>query len=100
MTGVNMTFEEWRRNRDFPPPSLPEDFSVRLGRLENRSGDTLEEFARRWLLPVERAMEWRCREPPNAFELRAMMEWACSVSGGVAVLLTDCSYPWPARAVG
>ncbi len=100
MTGVNMTSEERRRNRDFPPPPLPEDFSVRLGRLEDRSGDSLEEFARRWILPMERASEWRCGQPPNAIELQAMMEWACSVSGGVAVLLADCSHPWPARAVG
>ena len=95
MTRVNMTSEERRRNRDFPPPPLPEDFSVRLGRLEDRSGDSLEEFARRWILPMERAREWRCGELPNTFELRAMMEWACSVSGGVAVLLSDCSHPWP-----
>ena len=100
MTGVNMTSEERRRNRDFPSPPLPEDFSVRLGRLEDRSGDSLEEFARRWILPMERAREWRCGELPNTFELRAMMEWACSVSGGVAVLLTDCSHPWPVGGVG
>ena len=29
-----------------------------------------------------------------------MMEWASSVSGGVAVLLTDCSHPWPYRGPG
>ena len=54
---MSMTFEERGRERDFPPP-LPEDFPVRLGRLEDRSGLPLEEFARRWLLPEERAREW------------------------------------------
>ena len=92
-----MTFEERRRNRDFPPPPLPEDLTGRLGRLEDRSGDSLEEFARRWRLPGERATEWRCGEPPTAYELRAMMEWACSVSGGVAVMLRDCPRLWPVR---
>ena len=87
-------------SRGFPAPPLPEDFSVRLGRLEDRSRLPLEEFARRWLLPQERATEWRCGEPPTACELRSMMEWACSVSGGVAVLLMDCSQPWPYRGPG
>ena len=87
-------------SRGFPAPPLPEDSPVRLGRLEDRSGIPLEEFARRWLLPQERATEWRCGAPPTAYELRAMMEWACSVDGGVAVLLTDCSQPWPYRGSG
>ena len=65
-------------SRGFPAPPLPEDFA---GRLEDRSGIPREEFARRWLLPQERATEWRRGEPPTAYELRAMMEWACSVSG-------------------
>ena len=95
MRGVDLTFEERRRNRDFPPPPIPKDFAGRLGRLEDRSGDSLEEFARRWRLPQERAWEWRCGEPPTALELRSMMEWACSLSGGMAVLLTDCSHSWP-----
>ena len=97
MRCVDLTLEERRRNRDFPPPPIPEDFAGRLGRLEDRSGDSLEELARRWRLPQERAREWRCGDPPTACELRSMMEWACSVSGGVAVLLTDCSQPWPYR---
>ena len=79
-----MTFEERRRNRDFPE---------RLGRLDDQSGTPLEEFARRWLLPQKRARELRCGEPPTAFELRAMTEWACSVSGGGALLLMDCLQP-------
>ena len=36
-------------------------------------------------------------EPPTARELRAMMEWACSVDGGVAVMLMDHTQPWPYR---
>ena len=87
-------------SRGFPAPPLPEDFPVRLGRLEDRSGIPLEEFARRWLLPQERATEWRCGEPPTAYELRAIMEWACSVSGGDAALLMDCTQPWPYRGPG
>ena len=63
-------------SRGFSAPPLPEDFPVRLGRLEDRSGLPLEEFARRWLLPEDRATEWRCGEPPTAHELRAVMEWA------------------------
>ena len=91
---MDLTLEQRSRiGRGFPAPPLPEDFAGRLGRLEDRSGDSLEEFARRWRLPQERVRDWRCGEPPNAYELRSMMEWACSVSGGVAVLLTDCSQP-------
>ena len=70
MTDVNLTIEERRRDRGLPPPPIPEDFAGRLGRLEDRSGDSLEEFARRWRLPQERAAEWRHGEPPTAFELR------------------------------
>ena len=92
-----MTIEDQRFiSRGFPPPPLPEDLPVRLGRLEDRSGVPLEEFARRWRLPRERATEWRCGSVPTAWELRAITEWACSVSGGVAVLLADGSHPWPA----
>ena len=29
-----------------------------------------------------------------------MMEWACSVSGGVAVMLMDSTQPWPYRGPG
>ena len=84
-------------SRGFPAPPLPEDFPVRLGRLEDRSGLPLEEFARRWLLPEDRATEWRRGEPPTAHELRAMMEWSCSVDGGAAVMLMDHTQPWPYR---
>ena len=83
--------------RGFPAPPLPEDFPVRLGRLEDRSGLPLEEFARRWLLPEERAAAWRSGEQPTAHELRAMVEWASSVSGVVAVMLMNHTQPWPYR---
>ena len=33
------------RDLQFPAPSLPQDFPVRLGRLEDRSGASLEEVA-------------------------------------------------------
>ena len=45
-------------------------------------------------------MEWRLGEPLTALELRPMTEWACMVSGGVAMLLMDCSLPWPYREPG
>ena len=82
-------------SRGFPVPPLPEDFPVRLWRLEDRSGLLLEEFARRWLLPEHRATDWRSGDLPTACELRAMMEWVCSVGGGVAVMLMDHTQPWP-----
>ena len=46
-----MATTERTRTPDFSQSSLPEDFPVRLGRLEDRSGLPLEEFARRWLQP-------------------------------------------------
>ena len=96
-----MTTEERRRDRDFPSPPIPDDFAVRLGRLEDRSGIPLEEFAFGWGLPLPRARAWRSGEPPTAHELRFIVEWACSVEGGVAVLLTDSSVvPWPYRGPG
>ena len=96
-----MSTDAWKFvSKGYPPPPLPEDFAARLGRLEDRSGLPLEEFARRWRLPEHRATEWRCGELPTAQELRAMMEWACSVEGGVAVLLRDTAQPWPYREPG
>ena len=55
-------------SRGFPAPPLPEDFPVRLGRLEDRSGLPLEEFSRRWLVPEASGYGvamWRAR-PPHA----------------------------------
>ena len=87
------------RNRylRFPAPSLPQDFSVRLERLEDRSGVSLEEMALAAGLPARRGRLWRTGRPPSDDELRAIVHFACSVPGGVAVLLLDASQPWPVR---
>ena len=81
----------------FPAPSLPQDFHIRLGRLEDRSGTSLEEVARAAGLPARRARLWRIGRPPSEDELRAIVEFACSVPGGVAVLLLDSAQSWPVR---
>ena len=81
----------------FPAPSLPRDFPVRLGRLEDRSGVSLEEMALAVGLPADHARLWRIGRPPSDDELRAIVHFACSVPGGVAVLLLDASQPWPVR---
>ena len=81
----------------FPAPSLPRDFPVRLGRLEDRSGVSLEEMALAVGLPADHARLWRIGRPPSDDELRAIVEFACDVPGGVAVLLLDASQPWPVR---
>ena len=81
----------------FPAPSLPQDFPVRLGRLEDRSGTSLEEMALAAGLPARRGRLWRVGRPPSEDELRAIVEFACAVPGGVAVLLLDASQPWPVR---
>lgn len=88
--------EQDRRLR-FPAPSLPQDFPVRLGRLEDRSGTSLEEMALAAGLPARRGRLWRVGRPPSEDELRAIVEFACAVPGGVAVLLLDASQPWPVR---
>ena len=87
------------RDRDlrFPAPSLPRDFPVRLGRLEDRSGTSLEEVALTAGLPARQARLWRVGPPPSEDELRAIVEFACAVPGGMAVLLLDASQPWPVR---
>ena len=94
-----LTLNGGKRNRDFPL-SLPGGFAGRLGRLEDRSGTGPGGVRLRVGLPLERAREWRCGEPPTAFELRSMTEWACSVFGAVALLLMDCSCRWPYRGTG
>ena len=88
--------EQDRRLR-FPAPSLPQDFPVRLGRLEDRSGTSLEEIALAAGLPARRGRLWRVGRPPSEDELRAIVEFACEVPGGIAVLLLDASQPWPVR---
>ena len=87
------------RDRDlrFPAPSLPPDFPVRLGRLEDRSGVSLEEIALSSGLPARLGHLWRAGRPPNGDELRAIVEFVCNVPGGVAVLLLDSGQPWPVR---
>ena len=85
------------RELRFPAPSLPQDFPVRLERLEDRSGTSLEEMALAVGLPARRARLWRIGRPPSDDELRAIVQFACGVPGGVAVLLRDGSQPWPVR---
>ncbi len=87
----------WDRGSRFPAPSLPQDFPVRLGRLEDRSGASLEEVALAAGLPARRGSQWRIGRPPSEDELRAIVRFACGVPGGVAVLLLDSSQPWPVR---
>ena len=56
-------------SRGFPAPPLPEDFPVRLGRLEDRSGLPLKEFARRWAAarrPGDGVAPWRAAHRPRA----------------------------------
>ena len=97
--GRRFSFVDRRhRSRGYGVPPWPSDFVVRLGRLEDLSGSLLEDFADDAGLPQHRVAHWRTREQPNDEELRAMLEWAQSVPGGMTVLLTDCSNPWPIRA--
>ena len=64
---------EQKRTLDYRPPPWPEDFSVRLGRLEDLSGTSLEEFARAAGLPMGRAKEWRCGAVPTVDELTVLV---------------------------
>ncbi len=96
-----MVFNDRRlAGKGFPAPPLPDDFAARLGRLEDRSGIALEEFAFGRGIPLYRARAWRTGEPPTDGELRSIVKWACEVEGGVAVLLRDCSRPWPYQGPG
>lgn len=81
----------------FPAPSLPRDFPVRLARLEDRSGASLEEVALASGLPARLGRLWRIGRPPSEDELRAIVEFASAVPGGITVLLLDESQPWPVR---
>ena len=93
--GVNGAAEH--QDLRFPSPSLPQDLPVRLGRLEDRSGVSLEEIALSSGLPARRGRLWRVGRPPSEDELRAIVRFACGVPGGIAVLLLDASQPWPVR---
>ena len=85
------------RDLRFPAPSLPQDFPVRLARLEDRSRASLEEVALAAGLPARLGRLWRIGRPPNDDELRAIVQFAGAVPGGIAVLLLDASQPWPMR---
>ena len=74
--------ERQERNGAMAEPSLPEDFAARLARLEELSGLSLEEFARRAGLPERRAREWRAGAEPSGEELWALASWADAVPGG------------------
>ena len=89
--GISLETKRLDLIEDYRPPPWPQDFSARLGRLEDLSGTSLEVLAREAGLPEDRARDWRRGETPTADELMAMILWACSVSGGMATLLTDCS---------
>ena len=84
-------------DRRYPPPSLPQDLHIRLRRLEDRSGTSLEEMALAAGLPARRGHLWRIGRPPSDDELRAIVRFASAVPGGVAVLLLDSSNSWPVR---
>ena len=79
---------------DYPIPPWPEDFTERLGRLEDLSGISLEQFARAFGLAEDRAQEWRNGAMPTTDEVWAMALWADQVPGGSAVLLAPYSQPW------
>ncbi len=78
-------------------PPWPENLTDRLARLENLSGISLEEFARTFGLPEDRASEWRSGGMPTTNEVWVMALWASQIPGGSDVLLA----PWfrlpPAR---
>ena len=93
----DITGEERDRRLRFPAPSLPQDLPVRLERLEDRSGTSLEEMALAAGLPARQARLWRVGRPPSEEELLAIVHFACAVPGGIAVLLRDADQPWPVR---
>ena len=92
-----MVTDEGDRIEDFRAPPFPEDFPAHLGRLEDLSGTSLEEFASALGLPEERPGEWRGGAMPTAGEVWAMARWACRVPGGLSVLLTGCPYSLTVR---
>ena len=77
-----------------PIPPWPEDFTERLGRLEDMSGLSLEDFARVFGLSEDRAREWRGGRMPTTDEVWAMALWASQIPGGSDVLLAPW-FPFP-----
>ena len=95
--GRSMVMDEGERIEDFRAGPFPEEFPAYLGRLEDLSGISLEEFAD-WLgLPEERPGEWRSGAIPTGDEMCAMIHWACRVPGGLSVLLTGDPYSLTVR---
>ena len=92
-----MAMDEGNRISDFRAPPWPEDFPVHLGRLEDLSGISLDEFASALGLPEERPREWRSSVVPNADEMWGLIQWACRLPGGLSVLLTGCPYSLTVR---
>ena len=92
-----MVMDEGERIEDFRAGPWPEDFPAYLGRLEDMSGVSLDEFARALGLPEDRPREWRGGAIPTGDEMCAMIHWACRVPGGLSVLLTGCPYSLTVR---
>ena len=93
-----MSMDREERIEGFRTPPFPEDFSGRLARLKNLSGLSMEGLARQVGLPEGPTREWRIgRAAPPADGVRAMMEWACRITGGDAAMLRDSSHRWPVK---
>ena len=92
-----MAAEERDRIEDFRAPPLPEDFPAHLGRLEDLSGVSLDEFARALGISEERPRAWRSGAIPDFDEMWALVLWACRVPGGLSVLLTGCPHSLTVR---
>lgn len=81
--------------------SFPEDFAARLGRLEDLSGLSLEEFARGEGLSPLRARAWRAGAVPSGEEMWALACWADALPGGWDVFAGQLvMLPDPGAAAG
>ena len=78
---------------------FPKDFAERLGRLEELSGLSLEEFARQAGLSESRARAWRDGAEPDADEVWALAHWADALPGGWDVLAERLLQPGGTPAV-
>lgn len=92
-----MAAEERDRIEDFRAPPWPEDFPAHLGRLEDLSGVSLDEFARALGISEERPRAWRSGAIPDFDEMWALVLWACRVPDGLSVLLTGCPHSLTVR---